>query len=54
MSSTFPVGINNRKFDFSSSVSQRVQLSFNGEKCVLILCAWKVAFLKSGHIYKLH
>ena len=31
-------------------VSQRVQLSFNGEKCVLMLCAWKVAFLKSGHI----
>ena len=30
-------------------VSQCEQLSFNGEKCVLMLCAWKVAFLKSGH-----
>ena len=32
-------------------VSQRLQLSFNGEKCVLMLCARKVAFVKSGHIY---
>ena len=32
-------------------VSQRVQLLFDGEKCVLLLCAWKPAFLKSGHIY---
>ena len=37
-------------------VNAGVQLSFNGElkasdwKCVLMLCAWKVAFLKSGHI----
>ena len=30
-------------------VSQRVQLSFDGEKCVLLLCAWKATFLKSGH-----
>ena len=38
-------------------VSQRVQLLFDGEKCVLLLCAWKPAFLKSGHKYymiKLH
>ena len=28
----------------------RVQLLFDGEKCVLLLCAWKPAFLKSGHI----
>ena len=33
-----------------SIVSQRVQLLFNGEKCVLLLCAWKPAFLRSGHI----
>ena len=26
-------------------VSQYVQLSFDGEKCVLLLCAWKPAFL---------
>ena len=32
------------------TIAVHVQLSFNGEKCVLILCAWKVAFLKSGHI----
>ena len=32
-------------------VSQRVQLSFDGEKCVLLLCAWKPAFLRSGHIW---
>ena len=31
-------------------VSQRVQLSFDGEKYVLLLCAWKAAFLKSSHI----
>ena len=31
-------------------VSQRVQLSFDGEKCVLLLCAWKPVFLRSGHI----
>ena len=31
-------------------VSQHVQLSFDGEKCVLLLCAWKPAFLRSGHI----
>ena len=27
------------------------QLSFDGEKCVLKLCAWNVAFLKSGHSF---
>ena len=32
-------------------VSQCIQLSFDGEKCVLLLCAWKASFLKSGHIY---
>ena len=32
-------------------VSQRVQLLFDGEKCVLLLCAWKPAFLKSGYIW---
>ena len=31
-------------------VSQCVQLLFDGEKCVLLLCAWKPAFLRSGHI----
>ena len=31
-------------------VSSCVQLSFDGEKCVLLLCLWKPAFLKSGHI----
>ena len=31
--------------------SQCVQLSFNDEKCVLMLCVSKVAFLKSGHKY---
>ena len=37
----------------ASIVSYCVQLSsrFAGEKCELLLCAWKVAFLKSGHIY---
>ena len=25
---------------------------FDGEKCVLLLCAWKVAFLKSCHNYR--
>ena len=32
-------------------VNQRVQLLFDGEKCVLLLCAWKPVFLRSGHIY---
>ena len=32
-------------------VSQHVQLLFDGETCVLLLCAWKLVFLKSGHIY---
>ena len=32
-------------------VSQCVQLSFDGEKCVVLLCTWKPAFLKSVHIY---
>ena len=31
-------------------VSQCVQPSFNGEKCVLLLCTWKPAFLKFSHI----
>ena len=31
-------------------VSQRVQLLFDGEKYVLLLCAWRQAFLRSGHI----
>ena len=31
-------------------VSQRAKLLFDGEKCVLLLCAWKPAFLRSGHI----
>ena len=35
----------------ASIVSQCIQLSFDGEKCVLLLCAWKASFLKSGHIY---
>ena len=30
--------------------SQCVQLSFDDEKCALLLCVWKPAFLKSGHI----
>ena len=34
----------------ASIVSQCIQLSFDGEKCVLLLCVWKLAFLKSGHI----
>ena len=29
--------------------SLHVQLLFDGEKCVLLLCAWKPAFLRSGH-----
>ena len=33
-------------------VSQHVQLLFDGEKCVLLLCAWKLAFLRSGHNYR--
>ena len=32
-------------------VSQRVQLLFDGEKYVLLLCAWKLAFLRSGHMW---
>ena len=32
-------------------VNQRVQLLFDGEKCVLLLCAWKPAFLRSGHLF---
>ena len=31
-------------------VSQCVHLSFDGKKCILILCVWKPAFLKSSHI----
>ena len=31
-------------------VSQCTQLSFDGEKCVLLLCVWKASFLKCGHI----
>ena len=31
--------------------SQCIQLSFDGEKCVLLLCEWKASFLKSSHIY---
>ena len=34
----------------ASIVSQCIQLSFDGEKCVLLLCAWKASFLKSSHI----
>ena len=34
----------------TSIVSKCVQLSFDGEKCVLLLCAWKPVFLKCGHI----
>ena len=34
-------------------VSQCIQLSFDGKKCVLLLCWWKASFLKSGHIYLL-
>ena len=37
-----------------SQQKQPGQLSapiFDGEKCVLLLCVWKPAFLKSGHIY---
>ena len=33
--------------------SQCVLLSFDGEKCVLLLNVWKPAFLKSGHICSL-
>ena len=32
-------------------VSQCVQLLFDGVKCVLLLCAWKPVFLKSGYIF---
>ena len=31
--------------------TKRVQLSFDVKKCVLLLCAWKVTFLKSSHIF---
>ena len=31
-------------------VSQCEQVSFDYENFVLILCVWKVAFLKCGHI----
>ena len=34
-------------------VSQRVKLLVDGEKCVLMLCVWKPAFLRSGHNYSL-
>ena len=30
-------------------ISQCIQLSFDGEKCVLLLCTLKASFLKSGH-----
>ena len=33
-------------------VSSYVQLLFDDEKCVYLLCVWKLAFLKSGHIYQ--
>ena len=32
-------------------VSQCVHLSFDGEKCVLLWCEWKLAFLRSSHNY---
>ena len=35
----------------ASTVSQCIQLSFDGEKCVLLLCVWKASFLKSGHTH---
>ena len=35
-------------------VNRYVQLSFDGEKCVLLLCVCKVIFLRSGHILTLH
>ena len=35
-------------------VNSYVQLSFDGEKCVLLLCACKAIFLRSGHILTLH
>ena len=31
-------------------VSYCVQLLFDGEKCGFLLCAWKIDFLKSGHL----
>ena len=37
----------------ASIVSQCIQLSCDVEKCVLLLCAWKASFLKSGHIYRI-
>ena len=32
-------------------VSQCAQLLFDGEKCVLLLCVWKPAFLKYSHTH---
>ena len=32
-------------------VNQCVRLLFDGEKCALLLCAWKPIFLKSSHIH---
>ena len=32
-------------------VSQCIQLLFDGQKCVLLLRAWKASFLKSSHIW---
>ena len=43
-----------RKFSASMPgwiVSQHVQLLFDGENCVLLLCAWKPAFLKSSMLH---
>ena len=37
----------------ASIVSQCIQLSFDGEKCVLLLCAWKASFHKPGHILQI-
>ena len=33
------------------SFSQCIQLSFDGEKCFSLLCAWKVSFLQSSHTH---
>ena len=36
-------------------VNQCVQLLFDGEGCVLLLCTWKAAFLKGrGYCHRLH
>ena len=32
-------------------VSQCVQLSFDGKKCILLLCAWKLTFLSTPATY---